>query len=77
MTPQSNFMVLAPILAEREHDLRALLATMTAAPGMAEPNNSLFPFARFPRVHVARFVILDDATLDDLPPGDPLRHALL
>jgi hypothetical protein len=75
MTPQSNFMVLAPILAEREHDLRTLLETMTAAPGMAEPENALFPFARFPRLHVARFVILNDATLDDLPPGDPLRQA--
>ena len=77
MTPQSNFMVLAPVLAECEHDLRSLLATMTAAPGMAEPENALFPFARFPRLHVARFVILDDATLDDLPADDPLRHALL
>lgn len=77
MTPQSNFMVLAPILAEHEHDLRDLLETMTAAPGMAEPRNTLFPFARFPRLHVARFVILDDATLDDLPPDDPLRHAPL
>jgi hypothetical protein len=75
MTPQSNFMVLAPILAACEPDLRAMLETMTAAPGMAAPENTLFPFGRFPRLHVARFVILDDATLHDLPPDDPLRQA--
>ena len=42
---------------------------------MAEPANALFPFGRFPRLHVARFVILDDTTLTDLPPDDPLRDA--
>ena len=75
MTPQANFMVLAPICPERKSDLRAMLATMTGAPGMAEPGNELFPFARFTRLHVARFVILDDMTLADLAPDDPLRGA--
>ena len=42
---------------------------------MADPANALFPFAQFPRLHVARFVILNDATLVDLPPEDPLRKA--
>ncbi len=68
-------MVLAPICPERKSDLRAMLATMTGAPGMAEPGNELFPFARFTRLHVARFVILDDMTLADLAPDDPLRGA--
>ena len=62
MTPQSNFMVLAPIRPERQGELRAMLETMNGAPGMAEPANALFPFGRFPRLHVARFVILDDTT---------------
>ncbi len=75
MTPQSNFMVLAPIRPERQGELRAMLETMNGAPGMAEPANALFPFGRFPRLHVARFVILDDTTLTDLPPDDPLREA--
>ena len=75
MTPQSNFMVLAPILPERESELRAMLETMNGAPGTADPANALFPFGCFPRVHVARFVILDDETLVDLPPDDPLREA--
>ena len=75
MTPQSNFMVLAPIRPERQDELRAMLETMNGAPGMAGPANALFPFGRFPRLHVARFVILDDTTLTDLPPDDPLREA--
>ena len=41
MTPQSTFMVTAPIAAERLEDLRALLSSMTIRPGMADPDNSL------------------------------------
>ena len=66
MTPQSNFMVAAPIVPDREDALRALLATMNLSAGVVDPNNALVPFARFERLHVARFVILHDQTLDDL-----------
>ncbi len=66
MTPQSNFMVAAPIAPDQEAGLRALLATMNSAPGVVDPNNALVPFARFERLHVARFVILHDETLSDL-----------
>jgi hypothetical protein len=66
VTPQSNFMVAAQIAPGQEAGLRALLATMNAAPGVVDPNNALVPFARFDRLHVARFVILRDETLDDL-----------
>ncbi len=38
---------------------------MNSAPGVVDPNNSLVPFARFDRLHVARFVILHDETLAD------------
>ncbi len=75
MTPQSTFMVLAPIRPERDADLRAMLETMNGPPGMAEPANALFPFGRFPHLHVARFVILNDMTRGDLAPNDPLRRA--
>jgi len=75
MTPQSNFMVAAPILPAREQALRALLATMNHRPGIVDPDNPLFPFGRFDAIHVARFVILHDHTLDDLPPDDLLRDA--
>jgi hypothetical protein len=66
MTPQDNFMVAAPIAVGQEAALRSLLATMNQAPGIVDPNNALVPFARFERLHVARFVILHDETLDDL-----------
>jgi hypothetical protein len=77
MTPQSNFMVAAPIADGRADALRVLLATMNVQPGVVDPDNALFPFRQFDRLHVARFVILDDQTLDDLPPEDPLRNAPL
>jgi hypothetical protein len=66
MTPQSNFMVAAPIIPGQEAGLRAVLATMNLLPGVVDPNNSLLPFARFDRLHVARLVILHDETLGDL-----------
>jgi hypothetical protein len=82
MTPQSNFMIAAPILPEREGGLRALLETMNVRPGVVDPHNALFPFARFEQLHVARFVILNDGTLADRPPEDrlpnpPVRLAFL
>ena len=66
MTPQSNFMVVAPVSADRIESLKSLLATMTGLPGMADPKNSIIPFGLFEEIHYARFVILDDQTLDDL-----------
>jgi hypothetical protein len=83
MTHQSSFMVLAPIAAAREAELRRLLAGMNEAPGRVDPHNALVPFARFDTLHVARFLILDDKTLDDgrvygLPrPTYPLYLAFL
>jgi hypothetical protein len=66
MTPQSNFMVVAPIAAGREDDLRQLLASMNRSPGVVDPHNPIVPFGQFDRLHFARIVILDDATLDDI-----------
>jgi hypothetical protein len=66
MTPQSNFMVVAPIAPGREDGLRHLLLSMNRSPGIVDPQNPLVPFAQFDRLHFARFVILDDATLDDI-----------
>ena len=73
MTPQSNFMVLAPIQPERENELRRLLASMNDAPGRVNPNNTLIPFAKLETLHFARLLILDDKTTGDarvhgLPP---------
>ncbi len=66
MTPQANFMVLAAIDPPRETELRGLLASMNGAPGRVNPDNALIPFAQFDTLHFARFVILDDKTLEDV-----------
>lgn len=66
MTPQSEFLILAPVARASVAPLRALLANMNGAPGLADPDNALVPFGHFPTIHVARFVILNDETRDDL-----------
>src|SRR5262245_13731525 len=85
MTPQSTFMVAAPIRAGRIGALKKLLATMDLPdrPGMADANNKIVPFAKFDNLHFARFVILDDQTLGDFAqldkpvPSYPVRLAFL
>lgn len=66
MMPQSNVLVNAPIRPERLVELRSLLSSMNTRPGVVNPENTLFPFAAFPEIHFARFVILDDQTADDM-----------
>jgi hypothetical protein len=75
MTPQGNFMILAPIVPSREAELRGLLDSMNETPGCVNPNNPLFPFAQFDTLHFARFVILDDKNVGDLRIyGLPVRN---
>jgi hypothetical protein len=59
-------MVVAPIRMEREGELRELLASMNEAPGRVNPANPLVPFEQFGQIHFARFVILEDQTVDDI-----------
>ena len=66
MTPQSNFMILAPVTPSRNAELRSLLTQLNHEPGVVNPGNALVPFEQFDRVHFARFVILEDQTLDDI-----------
>jgi hypothetical protein len=66
VTPQSTFLVMAPVAPGRLGALRTLLAGMNAVPGLADPANPLVPFGRFARLHVARFAILDDRTVGDV-----------
>src|SRR5260370_12188408 len=66
MTPQANFMILAPIDPACEAELRQLLDSINAAPGRVNPHNPLIPFAQFDMLHFGRFVILDDKTLNDV-----------
>ena len=66
MTPQSSFMVLAPIAPAREIELRALLDSMNEAPGRVNANNALIPFEQFDRLHFGRLLILNDQTTGDV-----------
>ncbi len=66
MTPQSSFLIVAPIRPDREAELRRLLDSMNEAPGRLNVSNSLVPFHRFDRVHVARFLVVEDRTLNDV-----------
>jgi hypothetical protein len=66
MTPQSTFMVVAPLADGQEENLRSLLTSMNALPGMADPDNRLVPFGRLERLHFARFVVLDAPTEEDI-----------
>jgi hypothetical protein len=66
MTPQSNFMVLAPVAAGRSDDLRQLLASMNCTPGVVDPQNALVPFGQLETLHYGRILLLDDQTLNDI-----------
>lgn len=68
MTPQSCFTVVAPIAPGRVAGLRALLDSMNVStqPGNADPFNTVLPLGDFDRIHFARFLLLQDETLDDI-----------
>ena len=66
MTPQSSFMVLAPVTPGKVDELRDLLATMNLEPGVVDPDNDLVPFRQLDRLHVARFVVLEAPTAGDI-----------
>lgn len=51
-----------------------MLASMNVAPGMANPQNPIVPFGQFDGLHFARFVILQDQTLDDIHAAYGLRR---
>jgi hypothetical protein len=66
VTPQEQFTILAPLEPRAEGDLRAVLTKMNAPSGMTDPENDIVPFGAFERLHFARFVILEDPTVDDI-----------
>src|SRR6516164_6743904 len=66
MTIQSNFMVIAPIVKDRVAALRSLLGEMKDQTGVVDPQNLLVPLGRSDCLHFARFLIVDDRTLDDV-----------
>ncbi len=66
MTDQSTVTLFARIAPAKLDALRTLLATMTAAPGLADPHNAVIPFYQFQQIHMARFTILEALTNDDM-----------
>ncbi len=70
---------MAPVRRGSVRDLRAFLKdnlNRKDIPGFADPANELVPFGKFATLHFARFVILEDQTLDDLKPfGAEFRDA--
>lgn len=58
-------MILAALRPGTAPDARALIASMTLAPGLADPADPRLPLGRFETLHVARILVLDDPTLDD------------
>ena len=83
MTPQSTFLIMAPVAKDRSEDLLALLSKMTLKPGLADPENTLVPFGQFDSVHVARFFLVDVETWRDIaaygvePRAYPLQLAFV
>lgn len=65
MTPQHDFMIAAPLRADARPSIDALLDSMAREPGLADPDNPVIPFGRFPRIHFARLLLLDDNSLAD------------
>ena len=65
MIQQNHICIAAPVFHGAQEQLESLLATMTDAPGQADPDNDLVPFGRLRQLHVARFVILNDPSLPD------------
>lgn len=66
MTPQSAFMILAAIDPAQEASLRQLLAGMNCEPGLLDPVQVVIPFREFKGLHYARFVILEDLSVNDI-----------
>lgn len=68
MTPQSTFMIVAPVADARMGKLRKLLAGMNRNKliGHVDPDNSLVPFGRFDRLHFARFTIIEAKTAEEI-----------
>jgi len=65
VTPQHDFMIAAPLRAAARPSIDELLASMAREPGLADPDNPVLPFGRFPKIHFARLLLLDDNTLAD------------
>jgi len=66
MTPQSSFMIVVPIIADKRKALQTLLDSMNTRAGQVNAENAIFPFAHYDTLHTARFVVIDSNTADDI-----------
>ncbi len=66
MTPQSAFMIVAPIDEDALEKLRGVLAGMNQESALADPANPLIPFGDFDRLHTARLVVIESHTLEEI-----------
>ena len=66
MTPQGQFLIMAPVAQGREEALRSVLACMNTSIGVVDPQNPLIPFGRFDRLHFARLLVLTDPPESDI-----------
>ncbi|MCJ9670073.1 hypothetical protein [Neorhizobium sp. SHOUNA12B] len=79
MPRQSLIIVAAQIGDGAIEPLKALLETMTIAPGQADPANPIVPFGQIEHLHFARFILLEDpslpdrASITDLPVKEAMR----
>ncbi len=67
MTPQSPFMIIAPVRDGAVEALRQALAALNlpGRPGLADPAHPDLPLGSLANLHFARALILDDPTLGD------------
>ena len=67
MIPQDRFFILAKVRPACLGALRSQLSTMRrrGKTGMADPTNALVPFGNYAAIHFARFVVLEDHSLND------------
>lgn len=68
MTPQSSFMIVAPITDSHLEEMQMLLGSMNQKEidGHANPKNDLVPFGQFDRLHFARFTIIEAKTAEEI-----------
>src|SRR5436309_976964 len=62
-------MILAPLKPGAADAARALIASLTLAPGLADPHDPRLPLAKFETLHVLRILLIADPTLGDRDDG--------
>lgn len=59
-------MIVVPVIPDKRVPLQGLLDSMNQSAGIADPENSLIPFARFKMLHSCRLLIIDSITSEEI-----------